>query len=50
VKSAGGEVRERLVLEVTDHELDRGVVAMIGAGHEGRGGAVGQERVVAPVG
>ena len=41
---------ERLVLEVADHKLDRGVVAMIDIGDEHRRGAVGRERVVAPVG
>ena len=35
-KLAGGEVRKRLVFEVTDHELDRGVVAMIDVGDRGR--------------
>jgi hypothetical protein len=50
VKLAGGEVREGLVLEVADHELDRGVVAMIDIGHEHRHGAVPRKRVVAPVG
>ncbi len=47
---AGGEVTECLVLEVADHQLDRGVVAVIDIGDECRDGAVGREGVVAPVG
>ncbi len=50
VKAAGGEVTECLVFEVADHQLDRGVVAVIDIGNECRDGAVGRERVVAPVG
>ena len=34
---------ERLVYEVADRELDRGVVAVIGVGDERRDGAVGRE-------
>ena len=43
-------MREGLVFEVADHQLDRGVVAVIDIGGEHRDGAVGRERVVAPVG
>ena len=43
-------MREGLVFEVADHQLDRGVVAVIDIGGERRNGAVGHERVVAPVG
>jgi hypothetical protein len=44
------EVRERLIFEVTDHQLDRGMVAMIDISGEQRHGAVGREAVMAPVG
>jgi hypothetical protein len=47
---SGGEVSEGLVFEVADHELDRGVVAMIDVGDQRRDRAVGRERMVAPVG
>ena len=40
---AGGEVSERLVFEVADHELDAGVVAVIDVGGQHRDGAVGRE-------
>ena len=43
-------MREGLVFEVADHQLDRRVVAMIDVGDERRDGAVGREAVVAPVG
>ena len=36
-------MRERLVDEVADRELDGGVVAVIGVGDEGRDRAVGRE-------
>jgi hypothetical protein len=45
----GGEVRQRLVFEVTDRQFDLGVIAMIDVGGQGRDLAVGRERVVAPV-
>ena len=45
-----GKCAKRLVYEVADHQLDRGVVAVIGVGDERRDGAVGREAVVAPVG
>ena len=48
--AAGGEVRQCLVFEVADHELDGGVVAVIDISDQGRDGAVGREAVVAPVG
>ena len=43
-------MREGLVFEIADRQLDRGVVAVIGVGDQRRVGAVGRERVVAPVG
>ena len=43
-------MRERLVYEVADRQLDAGVVAVIGVGDERRDRAVGREAVVAPVG
>jgi len=43
-------MRERLISEVADHELDRGVVAMIDISGEQRQGAVGGEAVMAPIG
>ena len=46
----GREVREGLVFEVADRELDRGVIAMIDIGGERWDCAVGRKRVVAPVG
>ena len=46
----GGEVRERLVFEVADDELDLGVLAVLGVDVVHRFGAVGDEREVAPVG
>ena len=50
VELAGGEVRERLVFEVADRELDDGVLAVLGLDHLERLAAVGEEREVAPVG
>ena len=50
VEAAGGEVRERLVFEVADRELDDGVLAMLSLDQLERLGAVGDEREVAPVG
>jgi hypothetical protein len=47
---AGGEVRERLVFEVADRELDVRVVAVVEVSDEGRGRAVGEKAVLAPVG
>ena len=47
---AGGEVRERLVFEIADRELDDGVLAMLGLDQQQRLGAVGREREVLPVG
>src|SRR5450631_1129891 len=46
----GREVREGLVFEIADRELDRGVIAMIDIGGERWDRAVGRKRVVAPVG
>ena len=43
-------MRERLVFEVADRELDDGVLAMLGLDDADRVGAVGQEREVPPVG
>ena len=48
VEVAGGEVRERLVFEVADDELDDGVLAVLGLDDVERVGAVGGEREVAP--
>ena len=42
-------MRERLVFEVADRELDDGVLAMLGLDDLQCLGAVGQEREVAPV-
>src|SRR5436190_22664340 len=47
---AGGEMRERLVFEVADRQLDDGVLAVLGLDYLQRVGAVGEEREVAPVG
>src|SRR3954454_2395973 len=44
------EVRQGLVFEVADRELDDGVPAMLGLDEFDRVGAVGQEREVSPVG
>jgi len=46
---AGGEVRERLVFEIADRELDDGVLTMVGLDQEQRLGAVGREREVLAV-
>ena len=43
-------MRERLVFEVTDGELDDGVLAVLALDDLERLGAVGDEREVAPVG
>ena len=43
-------MRERLVLEVADHELDDGVLAVLGLDQRDRLVAVGEEREVPPVG
>ena len=50
LKLPGGEVRERLVFEVADRELDDGVLAVLGLDERERLGAVGDEREVPPVG
>ena len=42
-------MRERLVFEVADRELDDGVLAVLGLDQLERLGAVGDEREVAPV-
>jgi hypothetical protein len=42
-KLAGGEVRQRLVLEVADRQLDDGVLAVLGLDQFERLGAVGEE-------
>jgi hypothetical protein len=49
-EAAGGEVTECLVLEVADHQLDGGVVAVVDVGVAHRDGALGEKAVVAPVG
>ena len=46
----GREGLEGWVFEVADHELDRGVVAMIDVGDQGRDGVVGRKAVLASVG
>lgn len=50
VEVAGGEVRERLVFEVSDDLLDDGVLAMLGLDDRDVLGAVGDQTEVAPVG
>jgi hypothetical protein len=50
VKLAGGEVRQRLVLEVGDDLLDDRVLAVLGLDDGELVGAVGDKREVAPVG
>ena len=50
VELPGGEVGERLVLEVGDHLLDHGVPAVLGLDQGDLLGAVGDEGEVAPVG
>ena len=50
LKLPGGEVRERLVFEVADGELDDGVLAVLGLDERESLGAVGDEREVPPVG
>src|SRR4051812_31299376 len=47
---AGGEVGEGLVFEVTDDELDDGVLAVLGFDDRERFGSVGREREVLPAG
>ena len=47
---AGGEVCERLVFEVGDDLLDDGVFAVLGLDDRDRIGAVGEKRVMTPVG
>jgi hypothetical protein len=44
------EVRERLVFEIADDELDLGVLAVLGVDVVHRLGAVANEREVPPVG
>jgi hypothetical protein len=43
-------VRQRLVFEVANRQLDDGVLAVLGLDHVERVDAVGEEREVAPVG
>src|SRR3954451_22414336 len=50
VELAGGKVRERLVFEVADAELDDGVLAVLGFDDSERLGAVGGERKQLPGG
>ena len=47
-KLPGGEVRERLVFEIADAQLDDGVLAVFGLDELERVGAVGEERVELP--
>src|ERR1700733_5722758 len=49
VELAGGEMRERLVFEVADRELDDGVLAVLSLHDLQRLGAVGDEREIPPV-
>src|ERR1700733_13635471 len=49
VELAGGEMRERLVFEVADRELDDGVLAVLSLHDLQRLGAVGDERKIPPV-
>ena len=49
VNSAGREVRQRLIFEVADRELDHGVLAVLGLDDPEWVGAVGHEREVPPV-
>ena len=46
VEVAGREVRQRLVFEIADAQLDDGVLAMLGLDDLKRVGAIGQERRV----
>jgi hypothetical protein len=50
VELAGGEVRECLVFEVADDQLDDGVLAVLGLDDLQRLGPVGGEREVLPAG